>query len=119
DDDGAGKMIMAGLVVRELKLRGLVERVFVLFSGNPPFPWQPELKEKFEEKFIVLKGGDIREQFGINQWLENCQIITSLDLAKRDTILPGLRQVQWDLVLSMRLTGCRGLHPHGRQGATR
>jgi superfamily II DNA or RNA helicase len=90
---------MAGLLVRELKLRGLVERVLVLCPANLTFQWQRELKEKFDEKFIVLKGGDIREQFGINQWLENRQIITSLDLAKRETILPGLRQVQWDLVI--------------------
>ncbi len=99
DDAGAGKTIMAGLLVRELKLRGLVERVLVLCPANLTFQWQRELKEKFDEKFIVLKGGDIREQFGINQWLENRQIITSLDLAKRETILPGLRQVQWDLVI--------------------
>ena len=47
----------------------------------------------------VLKGSDIRDQFGVNQWLEQKQIITSLDLAKRDNILPGLRQVHWDLVI--------------------
>jgi superfamily II DNA or RNA helicase len=99
DDAGAGKTIMAGLLVRELKLRGLVERVLVVCPANLTFQWQRELKEKFDEKFIVLKGGDIREQFGINQWLENRQIITSLDLAKRETILPGLRQVHWDLVI--------------------
>ncbi len=99
DDAGAGKTIMAGLLVRELKLRGLVDRVLVVCPANLTFQWQRELKEKFDEKFIVLKGGDIREQFGINQWLENRQIITSLDLAKRETILPGLRQVHWDLVI--------------------
>jgi len=47
----------------------------------------------------VLKGDAIREQFGINQWLDNRQVITSLDLAKRESILPGLRQVSWDLVI--------------------
>src|SRR5271166_4964357 len=99
DDAGAGKTIMAGLLIRELKLRGLVDRVLVVCPANLTFQWQRELKEKFDEKFVVLKGGDIREQFGINQWLENRQIITSLDLAKRETILPGLRQVHWDLVI--------------------
>ena len=99
DDAGAGKTIMAGLLVRELKLRGLVERVLVVCPANLAFQWQRELKEKFDEKFLVLKGGDIRDQFGVNQWLEQQQLITSLDLAKRDDILPGLRQVQWDLVI--------------------
>ena len=99
DDAGAGKTIMAGLLVRELKLRGLIERVLVVCPANLSFQWQRELKEKFDEKFLVLKGSDIRDQFGVNQWLEQKQIITSLDLAKRTDILPGLRQVHWDLVI--------------------
>ncbi len=99
DDAGAGKTIMAGLLVRELKLRGLAERVLVVCPANLAFQWQRELKEKFDEKFLVLKGGDIRDQFGVNQWLEQKQVITSLDLAKRDEILPGLRQVHWDMVI--------------------
>ena len=99
DDAGAGKTIMAGLLVRELMLRGLAERILVVCPANLTFQWQRELREKFDEKFIVFKGGDLRHQFGVNQWLEQRRIITSLDLAKRDDILPGLRQVRWDLVI--------------------
>ena len=99
DDAGAGKTIMAGLLLRELKLRGLAERVLIVCPANLSFQWQRELKEKFDEKFIVLKGYDIRDQFGVNQWLEQRNVITSLDLAKRREILPGLRQVHWDLVI--------------------
>jgi hypothetical protein len=100
DDAGAGKTIMAGLLIRELKLRGLAERVLIVCPANLTFQWQRELHEKFDEKkFVVLKGHDVREQFGLNQWLENTQVITSLDLAKRQDILPGLRQVHWDLVI--------------------
>ena len=99
DDAGAGKTIMAGLLIRELKLRGLIERALVVCPANLSFQWQRELKEKFDETFLVLKGGDIREQFGVNQWLEQKQVITSLDLAKRTDVLPGLRQVHWDLVI--------------------
>ncbi len=99
DDAGAGKTIMAGLLIRELKLRGLIERVLVVCPANLSFQWQRELKEKFDEKFLVLKGRDIRDQFGVNQWLEQKQTITSLDLAKRTDVLPGLRQVHWDLVI--------------------
>ena len=99
DDAGAGKTIMAGLLVRELKLRGLAERILVVCPANLTFQWQRELKEKFDQQFLVLKGGDIREQFGVNQWLDQKQIITSLDLAKREDILPGLRQAHWDLVI--------------------
>ncbi len=90
---------MAGLLIRELKLRGLAERILIVCPANLAFQWQRELKEKFDAKFLVMKGQDIRDQFGVNQWLERNRVITSLDLAKRDDILPGLRQVHWDLVI--------------------
>ena len=99
DDAGAGKTIMAGLLIRELKLRGLTERILVVCPANLAFQWQRELKEKFDEKFTVMKGADIRDQFGMNQWMEQQRVITSLDLAKRPDILAGLRQVHWDLVI--------------------
>lgn len=99
DDAGAGKTIMAGLLIKELKLRGMCERILIVAPANLAFQWQRELKEKFDEKFFVIKGDDIRDQFGVNQWLEQKQLVTSLDLAKRTEILPGLRQVHWDLII--------------------
>ncbi|MFA5028794.1 MAG: helicase-related protein, partial [Candidatus Methylomirabilota bacterium] len=99
DDAGAGKTIMAGLLLRELELRGLAERILIVCPANLSFQWQRELQEKFGTRFLVLKGQDIKEQFGVNQWLEQKRVITSLDLAKRQDILPGLRQVHWDLVI--------------------
>src|SRR5439155_18323851 len=99
DDSEAGKTIMAGLLIRELKLRGLAERILIVCPANLAFQWQRELKEKFDEKFHVIRGDAIRDQFGINQWIEHKQILTSLDLAKRTDILPGLKQVHWDLVI--------------------
>ena len=99
DDAGAGKTSMAGLLIRELKLRGLAERVLVVCPANLAFHVAARAPGEFDERFFVLKGSDIRDQFGINQWLEQRQVITSLDLAKRDDILPGLRQVRWDLVI--------------------
>ncbi|TVR84790.1 MAG: DUF3883 domain-containing protein [Rhodospirillales bacterium] len=99
DDAGAGKTIMSGLLIRELELRGLAERILIVCPANLAFQWQRELKEKFDAKFLVMKGQDIRDQFGVNQWLERNRLITSLDLAKRSEILPGLRQVHWDLVI--------------------
>ena len=99
DDAGAGKTIMAGLLIRELQLRGLAERILIVCPANLAFQWQRELKEKFDEKFLIMKGGDLRDQFGVNQWLEQKKTITSLDLAKRTEMLPGLKQVRWDLVI--------------------
>ena len=99
DDAGAGKTIMAGLLIRELKLRGLAKRILVVCPANLTFQWQREMNEKFDERFFVLKGSDLRDQFGVNQWLDQNHVVTSLDLAKREDILPGLRQVRWDLVI--------------------
>ena len=99
DDAGAGKTIMSGLLIRELKLRGLIECILVVSPANLTFQWQRELREKFDQQFMVFRGGDLRAQFGVNQWMEQKQVITSLDLAKREDILPGLRQVHWDLVI--------------------
>ena len=89
DDAGAGKTIMAGLLIRELELRGLAERILIVCPSNLTFQWQRELKEKFDSKFVVVKGQDIRDQFGLNQWLERDRIIASLDLAKREDIFRG------------------------------
>ncbi len=86
DDAGAGKTIMSGLLIRELELRGLAERILIVCPANLAFQWQRELKEKFNTKFLVMKGQDLREQFGVNQWLERSRVITSLDLAKRADI---------------------------------
>jgi superfamily II DNA or RNA helicase len=99
DDAGAGKTIMAGLLLRELKLRGLVERTLVVCPANLTFQWQRELRDKFDEQFLVLRGFEIRAQYGVNQWLQSNRLITSLDLAKRGDILPSLRQAHWDLVI--------------------
>lgn len=99
DDAGAGKTIMAGLLIRELKLRGILERILIVCPANLAFQWQREMGNKFDEKFFVLKGKDVREQYGINQWIEHDQVITSLDLAKREEIVKGLEQVHWDLVI--------------------
>ena len=93
DDAGAGKTIMAGLLLRELELRGLAERILIVCPANLAFQWQRELREKFDTEFLVLKGQDIRDQFGVNQSLKHNQIITSLNLTKRADILPKLRQV--------------------------
>src|SRR5881396_3201366 len=61
DDAGAGKTIMSGLLIRELKLRGLAERILIVCPSNLAFQWQRELKEKFDEKFVIMRGHDIRE----------------------------------------------------------
>jgi SNF2 family DNA or RNA helicase len=55
DDPGAGKTIMAGLLLKELKIRGLVKRTLIVAPANLCFQWQRELKEKFRESFEVVR----------------------------------------------------------------
>ena len=47
DDRGAGKTIMAGLLIKELRARGDLERCLVVAPGNLVEQWQDELGEKF------------------------------------------------------------------------
>jgi SNF2 family DNA or RNA helicase len=55
DDPGAGKTIMAGLLIKQLKVRGLVKRILIVTPANLSFQWQRELKDKFQEKFEVVR----------------------------------------------------------------
>lgn len=100
DDAGAGKTIMAGLLLKELKLRGLVDRVLIVCPANLAFQWQREMADRFQETFHILRGADLRVQYGVNLWNDKLQIITSMDLAKREEILPSVRQADdWDLII--------------------
>ena len=99
NDAGAGKTTMAGLLIRELRLRGLAERILIVAPSNLAFQWQRELQEKFDETFVVLKGSELRARFDVNQWMQQPMAVTSLDLARREQVLPRLRQVYWDLVV--------------------
>jgi SNF2 family DNA or RNA helicase len=47
--------------------RGLIERVLIVCPANLAFQWQRELRDKFDEQFEVLKGGDIREQLRLER----------------------------------------------------
>ncbi|WP_371416089.1 SNF2-related protein [Aphanizomenon sp. UHCC 0183] len=78
DDPGAGKTIMAGLLIKELKIRGLVKRILIITPANLTFQWQRELKDKFREEFEVVRGDVLRANYGSNPWQEKNQVITSV-----------------------------------------
>lgn len=54
DDPGAGKTIMAGLLLKELKYRGLVRRTLIVVPGHLKDQWRREMKERFAEGFTVV-----------------------------------------------------------------
>ena len=99
DDPGAGKTIMAGLLMRELMQRGEVSRVLVLCPKALTDQWRREMWERFREPFVLVTGELISGSFGQNAWVENDLVIASVDLAIQDHILPGVEQSQWDLII--------------------
>jgi len=99
DDPGAGKTIMAGLVLKELKQRGLVNRVLIVIPWHLRDQWLREMKEKFGETFRVIDRAVIDTSWGRNVWLEENQAITSMDFAKQEDVMPSLAEARWDLVI--------------------
>lgn len=99
DDPGAGKTIMAGLIIKELKLRNLVKRVLIVVPGHLKDQWRRELKDRFEETFVVIDRGLLEAHYAENVWERENQIITSMDFAKREEILPSLGATKFDLVV--------------------
>jgi SNF2 family DNA or RNA helicase len=83
DDPGAGKTIMAGLLLKELKIRGLVKRTLIITPASLSFQWQREMKEKFREQFEVIRSDVLRANYGMNPWQERNQVITSISWVSR------------------------------------
>jgi len=99
DDPGAGKTIMAGLLMRELKQRGLVQRTLVVVPKALTDQWRREMHDRFGEVFEVVNRDTFDATYGVNPWEGKDQCITSIDFAKQETIIPTLRDVHWDLVI--------------------
>lgn len=100
DDPGAGKTIMAGLLIKELKIRGLIKRVLIITPASLSFQWQRELKDKFRENFEVVRGDTLRANYGQNPWQEKNQVITSVSwVSYIQDAKESLLRSSWDLVI--------------------
>ncbi|MDP9439139.1 MAG: SNF2-related protein, partial [Actinomycetota bacterium] len=100
DDPGAGKTIMAGLLLKELKIRGLVKRTLIVTPANLSFQWQREMKDKFRENFEVLRGEVLRANYGSNPWQEKDQVVTSVSWVSRvEDAKDSLLRSHWDLII--------------------
>lgn len=99
DDPGAGKTIMAGLIIKEMKLRNLVKRVLIVVPGHLKDQWRRELKDRFEETYVVIDRGILDAHYAENVWERENQIITSMDFAKREDILPSIGSAKFDLII--------------------
>jgi len=99
DDPGAGKTIMAGLILKELQYRRLVKRVLIVAPGHLKYQWQREMKERFQTSFAIVDRARIQSAWGENVWDERDQMITSIDFIKQDDVRNTLRSSHWDLVI--------------------
>lgn len=99
DDPGAGKTIMAGLVIKELKIRKLVKNLLIVSPGHLKDQWRRELKEKFCELFTIIDRNFMDSFYSENVWTRERQIITSIDFAKQDDIMNSLRSCHFDLII--------------------
>lgn len=100
DDPGAGKTIMAGLLIKELKIRGLINRILIVAPANLCFQWQRELKDKFREGFDIVRGEVLRANYGSNPWQEKNQVITSVSWVSRiSDANESLLRSTWDLII--------------------
>ncbi len=99
DDPGAGKTIMSGLIIKELKLRKLASRILIVVPGHLKDQWIRELKEKFGETFFVINRNTFNDNYGENPWEIYNQVITSLDFIKQEDILTSLISSNWDFTI--------------------
>ena len=89
DEVGLGKTIEAGLILRELKIRGLVRRILVVAPAGLVLQWQSEMKSHFNEDFRLILPGSLsalRQAGAIdeneNLWRMHQQVICPLDSVK-------------------------------------
>lgn len=99
DDPGAGKTIMSGLLLKELKYRGLVERTLIVVPGHLKDQWIREMKEKFQENFKVVDRDTMSASWGQNVFTDGNQMIVSMDFAKQEDVMLALKDSKWDLCI--------------------
>jgi superfamily II DNA or RNA helicase len=100
DDPGAGKTIMAGLLIKELLSRGDVRRCLICAPGNLTEQWQDELLRKFHLQFTILSRDLVEVSGGGNPFELYDLLIVRLDqLSRNENLQASLAQTDWDLVI--------------------
>jgi len=88
DEVGMGKTVEAGIIIKELLLRGIASSVLILVPAGLTSQWQEEIQYKFDEKFQIFKKHTLDKS--------DCRLIASYDLAKRRKCL---QSIPWDMLI--------------------
>lgn len=99
DDPGAGKTIMSGMLIKELKARLGIERILVLVPPLVLKQWQEELEQKFNEHFHIITRTSLKEYGGKNPFIANGFCLASMYWAAREDIKVFIQEAQFDLVI--------------------
>ena len=102
DDPGAGKTIMAGLLIKELIARGDLQRCLIVCPGSLVEQWQDELHRRFALPFEILTNDKLEAARTGNWFLENDLVIGRLDKLSRDENVQAKLSApdcRWDLIV--------------------
>lgn len=94
DEVGLGKTIEAGMIIKELKTRGLIERILVVCPTGLVCQWSVEMQEKFHEKFQVILPSDYDT---IRRLTDNDDVYGQFDqvISPMDSIKPLEKHAGW------------------------
>ncbi len=91
DEVGLGKTIEAGIIIKELHVRGLAKKILILAPASLTSQWRDELAAKFHLTFQFGKApGD---------WVAMPRIIASIDTAKSAQNMATIQSTKWDLLV--------------------
>ena len=102
DDPGAGKTIMAGLLIKELIARGDLQRCLIVCPGSLAEQWQDELYRRFHLPFEILTNDKLEAARSGNWFIETNLVIARLDkLSRNEDVQQKLQapDCRWDLVV--------------------
>ncbi len=100
DDPGAGKTIMAGLLIRELLMRADARRVLIVAPGSLVDQWQDEMFEKFGLSFTLFSREQVEQSRSGNPFDDFDLLIARVDqLARAEDLQEKLMLTQWDLIV--------------------
>ncbi|WP_342575194.1 helicase-related protein [Paenibacillus sp. FSL M8-0142] len=100
DDPGAGKTIMAGLLMRELMIRADAQRILIIAPGSLVEQWQDELHEKFDLEFELFTRELENASRSGNPFEERDFLVVRLDqLSRSEELQDKLKATNWDLIV--------------------